>query len=126
MKLKFSWLAGVVMLLIAGPAFSGQAMQMWNCGLEDGVSEADVEKQASEWLSAARKLDGGKNLEAMVLFPVAVNATGETDVVFVVTAPSFSEWGRFWDAYPVAEAFGDDDGDIFCPDSVVWEAMRVK
>ena len=54
MKLNFSWFCGVVMLLIAGPAFSGQAMQMWNCGLEDDVSEADVEKQASEWLKAAR------------------------------------------------------------------------
>ena len=126
MRSNFSWVIGAVMLLIAGPAFSGQAMQMWNCGLEDDVSETDVEKKASEWLKAARKVDGGENLEAMVLFPVAVNATGETDVLFVVTAPTFAEWGRFWDAYPSSDASKDEDGHMFCPDSVLWEAVRVK
>lgn len=126
MKSKFFWVIAVVMLLTAGPAFSGQAMQMWNCGLEDGVSEADVEKTAAEWLKAVRQLDGGKNLEAMVLFPVAVNATGETDLIFMVTAPTFAEWGRFWDVYPSSDAAeGENDG-IFCPDSVIWEAIKIE
>ncbi len=126
MKTKFFWIFGLVMMFASGPAFAGKAMQMWNCGLEDGVSEEDVEKKASEWLKAARKIDGGENLEAMLLFPVAVNASGDTDLVFMVTAPSFAEWGRFWDAYPSAEDFTDDDGAMFCPDSVIWEAMKVK
>ena len=126
MKSKFLWVIGVVMLLTAGPAFSGQAMQMWNCGLEDGVSEADVEKRAAEWLKAVRQLDGGKNLEAMVLFPVAVNAAGETDLIFMVTAPTFAEWGRFWDVYPSSDAAAGENDGIFCPDSVIWEAIKVK
>lgn len=126
MKSKFFWVFGVVMLLTAGPAFSGQAMQMWNCGLEDGVSEADVEKTAAEWLKAARQLDGGKNLEAMVLFPVAVNAAGETDLIFMVTAPTFAEWGRFWDAYPSSDVAAGENNGMFCPDSVIWEAIKVK
>lgn len=126
MKLNFFWVIGMVMLLSAGPAFSGQAMQMWRCGLEDGVSEADIEKRASEWLKAARQLDGGKNLEAMVLFPVAVNASGETDLIFMVTAPTFAEWGRFWDAYPSSDAAAGENDGMFCPDSVIWEAMKVK
>ena len=126
MKSKFFWVIAVVMLLTAGPAFSGQAMQMWNCGLEDGVSEADVEKRAAEWLKAVRQLDGGKNLEAMVLFPVAVNAAGETDLIFMVTAPTFAEWGRFWDVYPSSDAAAGENDGIFCPDSVIWEAIKVK
>jgi hypothetical protein len=126
MKSSFVRLIGVFMLLTAGPAFSGQAMQMWNCGLNDDVTEEDVEKRAAEWLQDARKIDGGKNLEAMLLFPVAVNATGHTDVIFMVTAPTFAEWGRFWDAYPSSDAAANEDGGMFCPDSVIWEAMKVK
>jgi len=126
MKSKFFWVIGMVMLLTAGPAFSGQAMQMWNCGLEDGVSEADVEKRAAEWLKAVRQIDGGKNLEAMVLFPIAVNAAGETDLIFMVTAPTFAEWGRFWDAYPSSDAAAGENDGMFCPDSVIWEAIKIK
>ncbi len=126
MKSKFFWVIAVVMLLTAGPAFSGQAMQMWNCGLEDGVSEADVEKTAAEWLKAVRQLDGGKNLEAMLLFPVAVNSTGETDLIFMVTAPTFAEWGRFWDAYPSSDAAAGENDGMFCPDSVIWEAIKIE
>ena len=126
MKSSFFCVVGVVMSLLAGPAFSGQAMQMWNCGLEDDVTEEDVQKQASAWLSAARKLDGGENLDAMVLFPVAVNASGDTDLIFMVTAPSFAEWGRFWDAYPDSDVAASEDTGMFCPDSVIWEAMKVE
>ena len=126
MKLNFFWVSGMVMLLSAGPAFSGQAMQMWRCGLEDGVSEADIEKRASEWLKAARQLDGGKNLEAMVLFPVAVNASGETDLIFMVTAPTFAEWGRFWDAYPSSDAAAGENEGMFCPEGGIGEEVKVK
>jgi len=126
MKSKFFWVIGVVMLLSAGPAFSGQAVQMWNCGIEDDATEAQVEAKAAAWLKAARQLDGGKNLEAMVLFPVAVNAAGDTDMVFMVTAPTFAEWGRFWDAYPSSDMAANENGVTFCPDSVIWEAMKVK
>ena len=126
MKSLFIRLTGVVMLLTAGPAFSGQAMHMWSCGLEDDVTEEAVEEAAADWLKGARQIDGGKNLEAMVLFPVAVNATGETDVMFVVTAPTFAEWGRFWDAYPSSDVAANEHEGMFCPDSVLWEVMKVK
>ena len=126
MKFNFFRVIAVVMLLTASPAFSGQAMQMWNCGLVDGVSEEDVEAKASAWLKAARKVDGGKNLEAMVLFPIAVNATGDTDLIFLVTAPTFAEWGRFWDAYPSSDIAATESEGMFCPDSVIWEAHKVK
>jgi len=62
----------------------------------------------------------------MVLFPVAVNASGETDLIFMVTAPTFAEWGRFWDVYPSSDAAAGENDGMFCPDSVIWEAMKVK
>lgn len=115
---------GLIMLLAAGPAFSGQAVQMWYCGLEDDVSEEDVEARAAEWQEGARKIDGGANIEVMVLFPIAVNATGETDLIFMVTTPTFAEWGRFWDAYPDSDIAANEGEGMFCPDSVVWEALK--
>ena len=80
-------------------------------------------------MAAAKKVDGGANLKAHIYFPVAVNATGDTDVWFVLTAPSFAEWGKFWDAYPDSDA-ADIEEDahevIVCPDSVLWESVEVK
>lgn len=126
MKSKFFWIFGLVMMIATGPAYAGKAMQMWNCGMEDDATEAGVEANASKWLKAARQIDGGENIEAHILFPVAVNASGETDFVFVVTMPTFAEWGKFWDAYPVSDAAVAEEAGIFCPDSVVWEAVHIK
>ena len=44
---------------------------------------------AKDWLTAAKKIKGGERLEAYVYFPVAVNATGEIDLWFVVTRTYF-------------------------------------
>lgn len=126
MQKKFFWLLAIAMIFAAGPAYSGKAMQMWNCGMEEDATEESLEAHASEWLKLARQVDGGENIEAYILFPVAVNAMGETDVVFVVTMPTFSEWGKFWDAYPSSEAAANEDGHVFCPDSVVWESVKVN
>jgi len=94
--------------------------------MEDDATEEAIEEHASKWLAAAKQIDGGENIEAYVLFPVAVNATGDTDMVFVVTMPSFAEWGKFWDAYPDSDAAAGEEGHVFCPDSVVWESVKVK
>lgn len=126
MKIKILWILGLVMMFAAGPAFSGKAMQMWNCGMSDDATEEAVEAKAAEWMKGARKVDGGENIEVFVLFPIAVNATGETDLVFVVTMPSFAEWGRFWDAYPSSDVAANEDGLTFCPDSVVWESVKIQ
>ena len=92
------------------------------------TTEADVEAGAVKWLKAARQIDGGDQLEAHVLFPVAVNVSGNTDFMFVVVAPSFAEWGKFWDAYQVSPE-GDADqanADVDCPDSALWNSVKVE
>ena len=93
--------------------------------LPDETEEA-IEAKAAKWLAAVRKLDGGENLNAYVMFPIAVNATGETDMMFVVTAPTFAEWGKFWDAYPDSEVAANEEGLVVCPDSVIWESTKIE
>jgi hypothetical protein len=119
----------LVMVVAAAPAFSGEAVQMWRCEMDDDVTEEQLEAHAAEWLAAAKKVKGGENLKAAVLFPIAVNATGEMDVMFVVSAPSFAEWGTFWDNYEGSEAAAlenQQNDAVVCPDSVLWESYKVK
>ena len=119
----------LVLMFVAAPAFSGDAVQMWRCEMEDDATEAAVEAGAQKWLKAAKKLNGGENFEAYVYFPVAVNATGEMDMMFIVVAPTFEEWGKFWDAYggsEAAEIENQNNALVVCPDSVLWESFKVE
>jgi len=116
-----------MLAIVAAPALSATAVQMWKCEMEDGTSEADVITGASEWLSAARTMKGGEKLEASVHFPVAVNNAGALDFMFMVVAPSFEEWGKFWDGYEGSPAAKLDHKNIVaCPDSAVWESIKIK
>ncbi len=114
---------------IATPAFSGVATQMWKCEMDDDTSEEEVKAMAQAWLKAARTMKGGKRLEAYVYFPVAVNAIGEADVWFIIFAPTFEEWGKFWDNYSGSPAEAVDNQNrekIMCPDSALWEAVKIE
>ena len=129
MKRTVLWTLVLLVLFVAAPGYSGEAVQMWKCEMDDAITEDQVEEHASKWLAAAKKLPGGADLQAFVYFPVAVNSTGEMDVMYVVVAPSFEEWGKFWDAYGDSDAADiEEDAQemIVCPDSAVWELVRVK
>jgi hypothetical protein len=117
-----------MLMLAAAPAYSGEAMQIWRCEIEDGTTEKAIKEHAEKWLAAAKKLNGAKDLKASVSFPVAVNATGQIDMLFAIVAPDFESWGKFWDAYGDSEIAEMDSkfGSINCPDSVVWETFVVK
>jgi hypothetical protein len=118
-----------MLVIVATPAFSGEAVQMWKCEMQDVTSEEKVIAMAQEWLKAAKQVKGGEQFKAYVYFPVAVNATGEMDVMFIVVAPSFEEWGKFWDNYgdsPAAELELRQHEWVVCPDSVVWESVKVE
>jgi len=120
----------LLVLFVAAPGFAGEATQIWKCELDDDTTEAQVNEMASAWLKAAKGMEGGENLQAWVYFPVAVNMTGDTDLMFVIVAPSFEEWGKFWDGYEGSPAAKVDqlhqDIGVVCPDSAVWESMKVK
>jgi hypothetical protein len=119
-----------MLMFVAAPAYAAEALQMWKCEIDDDTSEEEVIANAGEWLKAARKIEGGERLEAYVYFPVAVNAIGEADAFFVVTAPSFEEWGKFWDNYLTSPAGAETEKrhqeKIVCPDSALWESIKIK
>ena len=117
-----------MLMIVAAPAYAGEATQMWRCELDDDITEEEVIANAQEWLKAAKTMKGGENLEAYAYFPVAVNNMGETDMIFMVTAPSFAEWGMFWDSYVGSPAAGaDKENDLVdCPNSALWEAFKVE
>jgi hypothetical protein len=73
-------------------------------------------------------MKGGKNLEAFVFFPVAVNNMADTDMIFAVTAPSFAEWGLFWDSYGDSAAAKADSTNklVNCANSALWESLKIK
>ena len=129
MKTILSLVLLSMLMIISVPAYAAEATQMWKCEMDDDATEKEVLAIAADWLKAARTMKGGEKLQASVYFPVAVNAIGEFDVFFVVSAPSFEEWGRFWDNYEGSAAAAADKRNqekIVCPDSVLWESMKVK
>jgi len=129
MKTLLGLVLVAVLMIGVAPAYSGEAVQMWKCEMDDDATEAQVKAMSAKWLEAVKKQPGGEEFEAFVLFPIAVNATGEMDVMFVVVAPSFQDWGKFWDAYggsPAAALERENEALVVCPDSVVWESFKVE
>jgi len=118
-----------ILMIVAAPAYSGGvATQFFKCEMDEDATEKDVVAYASKWLKSAKTMKGGKNLEAHIFFPVAVTNMGETDLIFAISAPTFAEWGMFWDAYegsPAAAADKEDDL-VDCPNSALWETIKVN
>ena len=127
MNTKKFWMLALAMMIVASPVFAGEATQMWRCEMVADATEEQIEAHAAQWLKAAKKVEGGENLEAYVYFPVAVNAMGEMDFMYIVVAPTFEEWGKFWDNYKDSEAAEAENHELsVCPDSVLWESIKVK
>ena len=114
------------LMLVGGMAHS-EAMQIYYCQQDDETTDEQVDEIATEWLKAARTVDGGENLEVYLRFPIAAHA-GETDFAMVVVAPTFAEWGTFTDAYEGSPA--EDVDDKFeeladCTESAIWESHQL-
>ena len=121
-----------LLLIIAAPAYSApglQAIQIFNCTFNDDATAVQVMEVASAWLKAAKGMKGGENMDAGIRFPVAEGTGGEGDFRFVITTPSFEEWGAFTDAYEGSAAAKVDEefeNRADCPDSTLWEGLKVQ
>jgi len=117
-----------ILMMVAAPAWSSSAVAVYTCEQDEDASEADVLAATAEWAQAAKGMKGGENVDAFVMFPVAVTM-GESDFLFVVTAPSLAEWGAFMDGYE-GSAVADVDKKYAeiadCPDSALWESFRAE
>lgn len=119
------------LMIFASPAFSNadlQAIQIFNCHFNDDATTEQVMEMASKWLKAAKTVEGGENLNAYIRFPVA-EGDSDIDFKFVITTPSFKEWGAFTDAYEGSAASKVDDENedlVDCFKSTIWEGIQVK
>ena len=117
-----------ILMMVAAPAWSGSAVAVYQCEQGDDASEADVLAAVADWLQAAKAMKGGENINAFAMFPMAATM-GEFDLLFIVTAPSFAEWGAFMDGYEGSAAADADKkyaDTAICPDSALWESFRVE
>ncbi len=135
----------LMLIAVGAPAYLGAAeatdatgagestfevVQIWSCEMSDGTTEAQVEAIAADWLKAVRQMPGGAAVKMRVFFPAVASGAGNVDFYFVLNAPSFTDWGKIWDAYKddSAAAKSDDlnQGKVTCPDSQLWEAHAIE
>jgi hypothetical protein len=106
-----------------------QVLHIFSCEMVPGVTEEQIDTIAQQKLKALRQMPGAEKAEVHVLWPTAVTSLGSTDFQIVWTFPSYSDWGKFWDAYsdasPLAKADDATEGKVECPNSVIWEAHRI-
>ena len=120
--------AAALLALSSTPALSAEAWQAFQCELIDEATESDVIAGAKKWLAAARTMKGGENMQLSVHFPVAA-ASAEFDFVFILKAPSFADWGMFWDGYegsPANEVDKESDAITVCPSARLFEAVEIQ
>lgn len=121
-----------LVLLMAAPAWSDsgmQAIQIFNCTFNDDADTDDVMALASSWLKAAKAIEGGENINAYIRFPIAEGHGDGGDFRFVITAPTFAEWGAFTDVYEssgLVEVDDELDKLVNCGESTIWEGMQIK
>ena len=120
-------------MIIAAPAYSEKldVIQIFRCEFnEENTSEDDVVALAEAWLKEAKKTPGGKNMVLAVRFPVAVGGSHGADFTWVISVPTFTEWGQFTDAYEDSEVSKIDDklfDDLAeCGDSTIWEGVLME
>ena len=117
-----------LLMAVATPAWSAKALAVYTCAQDDSASEDDIDAAASAWLKAAKAVKGGENLEVFTMYPLAATM-GESDFMFVVSAPSIAEWGTFMDNYE-GDAVAAEDKRFAevadCADSALWESVKIQ
>jgi len=128
MKIMIRTFIIALLMIFAAPAYS-DAIQMYNCQLTDDATTDDVFDMSAKWLKVAKTMKGGKNLKVFVRHPIAASSD-DVDFVFIITAPTFAEWGEFTDAYEVADMIAaiDDEYEKVadCNDSAIWEGAEIE
>lgn len=117
-----------ILLIAATPVYSAAVVQTFKCQQDEEATRADVLAVAAEWLKAAKEMKGGEDLGVHINFPRAAQM-GATDFIIFLTAPSFEAWGTFMDGYEGSAASKVDkamDDRFDCPDSALWETVKVE
>lgn len=129
--MKYAMLRSItiaIMLLLALPAYADSVVQVWNCELNDGKTAEELEAVSQGWLKAAKGQKGGEGLEVYLNY--AVGAGEDTEgFLFVLVAPSFTDWGAFEDGYedsPAAEADAAFNDVASCSTPSLWGSVEIE
>ena len=126
MKFKGFVSLAAAMVFVSPFASAGDPVQMWKCSVNGDVNEEDVMEQAGKWKKAAGALEGGDGMSVYTMFPVSVGADGDgTDVLLAVSWKSFSDFGKWWDAYPSSDVAQMERETMTCHGSALWESETI-
>jgi hypothetical protein len=119
-------LAALLMMLFTTSSYA-DVRQVWTCKLNDGKTGADLVKVSSSWLKAAKTMDGGKDLEVRLNFPLAASV-GDGGFTFVLIAADAKTWGIFYTNYvdsPAAKADVEWGAVASCSSSALWNSVKM-
>ena len=127
MKIFVTMIIVSMLMIFAAPAWSAAVIHVVQCQQGD-ISDEQLDAVAKDWLKTARSIKGGENLQLRMNFPVAAKVD-DIDVVMLIIAPSFAEWGEFMDNYSGTEAEAMDEkheGELSCGNGTLWETVLVE
>jgi hypothetical protein len=103
-------------------------VQVWECKLNEGKTEAELMKASSAWLAAAKSMKGGEEFKVYHEYPLAANA-GDGRFNFILIVPGTEKWGVFMGGYQDSAAAAADEAwgeAATCTGSSLWESVPVK
>jgi len=127
MKIMTKTILASLMLILFGVA-NADVVQVWQCNLHDGKTEADIMKVSSAWLAAAKSMKGGDKIKVFHDFPLVANA-GDGGFGFIMIVPNVETWGIFTGGYENSAAAKADVswGEVAtCKGSNLWNSVPVK
>jgi hypothetical protein len=110
------------------PAFAASAVQVWECQLLDGKTNADVMALSKQWLAAAKSMKGGEEVEVYVGLPIA-GSGAEGSFNFIMIAKDLATWGVFWNGYSgsaAAKADASWEGVATCGVSSLETSIKIE
>jgi hypothetical protein len=115
------------LLLGSFSVVNADVVQVWNCTLKDGKTDADLAKVSSDWLAAAKSMKGGEEMKVYHDFPL-VASSGAGGFNFVMIAPNPEAWGVFQGGYDASAAAKADEAwnaVADCSGSSLWNSVKV-
>lgn len=117
----------VLLIAYTGSACADSVVQLWTCEINEGKTRAELLQVSADWMKAAKTMEGAKEFEAYIEFPIASDNVNV--FTFVMIADNARNWGVFQDAYEGSPAAKADEawGEIAdCSSSSLWSSVKIE
>jgi hypothetical protein len=102
-KKLLATLAITATMMFSAPAFADSVLHIWKCKINDGYTGADVTAASVAWLEAARKVEGGADMDVFLDWPIAAHV-GDGEFNFVMAVADEQTWGTFYGSEAASDA----------------------